>query len=415
MIAAVPGCYPKIGAGPQEETALRRVRVLKLSEEPVVDTLSLIGSIEPWQEVVQYFEVTGVVEEVFVEEGATVEAGDQIARLELRDFDLAVSRAEAELGVARAQLDLLLAGTRKEDIEATEADFTQAEVRLAFWNGELQRIRKLYEKDAIALTKLEEVRREHDAAAQQQRATKARWERALAGPRKEEIEAARAEVKAHTEAAALAKRQLEKATLRAPFRGRVERRLVDVGAYINVFPTGGVPVVHLVDLSRVDAVMAVAETFRPRLRGVRRLQVVSAVDPQVRATADVIQLGRVADEATGTYELRARISNPDGRFTGQMVVIATTTAEASRRAIRIPLTALCRAYGQPPYVLLAEPKPGRVAARQVRLGPITADRVEIADGLSAGDLLIVEGHHRVVVGDRVEYELQSPPSQRSGK
>ena len=50
---------------------------------------------------------------------------------------------------------------------------------------------------------------------------------------------------------------------------------------------------------------------------------------------------------------------------------------------------------------LGQQETGRVAARQVRLGPITADRVEIADGLSAGDLLIVEGQTQVEDGTKI--------------
>ena len=419
VILAVTGCYPQISTGPEEET-LRLVEVVELHNRPVAESFTLIGTTEPWQETILYFEVTGVVAEVFVEEGDLVEPGDPIARLVLDDYQLALSQAGAQLKTAQAGLKLLLAGTRKEDLDAARADFAQAKARVAYWISELSRNRKLLAKNAISDSIFEQVQREHDATVQKGLLAKARLERAVAGPRKEDIEAAAAEVEARTQAAALARRQLEKATLRAPFGGRVERRLLDVGAYVNIFPTGGVPVVHLVDLDKVDALIAVPEGFLSRFAQRPQVKIVSAVDPQVRAQGESIQiisLGRVADRASGTYQLRVRIANPDGRFTGSMVVIAETTSRASHQAVRIPVTAVCRAYGQPPYVLLVEPDDSRVVAREVKLGPIAGDRVEISAGLSEGELLIIRGQDRVVVGDRVKYQPAVPasagPIQRS--
>jgi RND family efflux transporter MFP subunit len=415
-ILALAGCYPQTGAGPRD-VALRTVEVAEIRSEEVAETLSLIGLTEPWQEAVLYFEVSGVVAEVFVEEGDLIEPGAPVTRLVLDDYELALSRAKAELGAAQAELDLLNAGTRKEDLEAAEADYARARVRAAYWTSELRRAEELFKKDTISASELEQAQREHDAADQEERSTKALWERAVAGPRKEEIEAAEAEVDARKQAAAQAKRQLDKATLRAPFRGRVERRLLDVGAYVNVFPTGGVPVVHLVDLEQVDAVISVPEALLPRLQGKQQVEIVSAVDAENRADGEIISIGKVANRETGTYELRARISNPEGRLTGSMVVEAKIVGEASRRAVRIPITAVCRAYGQPPYVLLvesdgAEPKRGKVVAREVELGPVTGDRVEISGGLSEGDVLIVRGQDRVVAGDQVKTQRAdaAPPA-----
>ncbi len=164
---------------------------------------------------------------------------------------------------------------------------------------------------------------------------------------------------------------------------------------------------------RINLNHAGAETLK-RLHSAFTDEIVSAVNAQVRAQGKIISVGQIADRASGTYELRARISNPDGRFTGGMVVIARTTTKASHQAIRIPVTALCRAYGQPPYVLLVEPDNsqavGRVVAREVELGPMAGDRVEVSGGLSDNELLIIRGQDRVVEGDRVEYQRAAPAS-----
>ncbi len=70
LVAAVIGCYPQIDTGPDEQSA-RPVDVIELRGGPVVERLSLIGTTQPWQEATLYFEVSGIVAEVFVEEGKT--------------------------------------------------------------------------------------------------------------------------------------------------------------------------------------------------------------------------------------------------------------------------------------------------------------------------------------------------------
>ncbi len=406
---AVGGCYPQTHSQDADLRPINRpVNVIELHDQPISETFTLIGSIEAWQEAVLYFEVAGVVAEVFVQEGDLVEPGDSIARLVLNDYDLALSRSNAEADSAKAALDLLLAGTREEDLEAARAGFARAESRAVYWTAELNRNRRLLDKNTISSSQFEQVQREYDSSVQEELVSKAQLARAVAGPRKEEIDAALATAKARSLAAAQARRQLEKATLKAPFRGRVEKRFLDVGAYVNVFPSGGVPVVHLVDLGHVDAVIAVPETHLSRLTNARSVKITSAVDPRIEAEGKIIALGRLADRASGTYELRARIPNPGGRFTGGMVVSATITSPASRQAIRIPLAAVCRAYGQPPYVLLVKPDSSRVVARNVELGPISHEQIEISrvlgDGELLGELLIVRGQDSVIVGDTVKYQ-----------
>jgi RND family efflux transporter MFP subunit len=381
------------------------------------DSVNLIGRIEPGQEVTLYFEVPGVVAEVFVEEGHDVEPGKPVARLILDDYKLSYSRATAEYNAARAKWEMMRAGTRKEDIDLAQADFERAKARKAYWNDEYERVRQLVESRAVSESEFQQVGRERDAAVQEELMAKAGWERAVAGFRKEEIANAAARVEAARQAAILAKRQLEKATLTAPFRGRIERRLADPGAYVNVFPMGGVPIAHLVNLDHVDAVISVPEAMLDRFRTGNDVEIASAVNAKLRGVGRVIHVGQVADRASGTYEVRVRLPNPDGRFAGGMVILADTREISPRNSIRIPVTAVRHAYGQSPYVLLVAPDSSQIVERPVQLGPITANQVEIINGLTGGELLVVRGQHMVVAGDHVQYEAfdKAPIAQKRGK
>jgi RND family efflux transporter MFP subunit len=347
-----------------------------------------------------------VVENVYVREGDTVQQGDPIASLVLKDYELARSRAIAEYRAAKAEWELMVAGTRKEDIDLARADHERAKARKSYWQSEFERVQNLVQSRAVTESEYERVARESDAAAQEELMAKAGLERALAGNRKEEIAAAAAKVEALHQAAILADRQKEKATLKAPFTGRVERRFVDPGAFINVFPMGGVPVVQLVDLNRVEAAISVPEAQVGRFAIGQNVEIASAVRSQICATGQVDDISQVADSASGTYLARIRLPNPDGQFTGGMVVTATAIDPEPRDAIRIPLTAIRRAHGQLPRVMLVSTGEGRVTEQEVELGPIHGDQVEILRGLSGGELLVVRGQHLVVAGDRVRHVLE---------
>jgi HlyD family secretion protein len=391
------GCYPQLHAGP-ENAAPPPVEVLELQTQPIAETATLIGTTEPWREAALHFEVSGIVSEVFVEEGQLVEPQTPIARLDPRDYELALSRTQAELAAAQARLDLLTAGTRKEDVAAAEADHARARSLAEFWKGEWDRVGRL---NAISLSERERARAQYDAALQEEQAMRARWEKAVAGFRAEEIAEAQAQTAALQQAVARAQRDLDKATLRAPFRGRIEKRYLDPGAYINQFPTGGVAAVQVVDLDQIDVLFDVSETLLAHCRAGAVLNVASAADPQATGRARIISIGGVADRLSGTYALRARLDNPEHRFGGGMVVTAELPKSSPGVGIRIPLSAVCRAHGEPPYVLVVDRETNRAVARPVHLGPVAGDAIHVLDGLSASELLVVRGEDQIQAGDLV--------------
>ena len=129
------------------------------------------------------------------------------------------------------------AGTREEDIDLARADFERTKARKEFWNKEYDRVKPLVESGEGLVIGIQQTAHKHDAAVQEELMAKAGLDRpALAGFRKEEVANTAAKLEASRQAAIIAGRQLQKGTLNAPFRGRVERRLVDPGACVNVFP-----------------------------------------------------------------------------------------------------------------------------------------------------------------------------------
>lgn len=201
--------------------------------EPVhPDQLELFGNVDIRQ-VDLSFRVAGRLEQVLVDEGDAVSAGDTVATLEEADFTDAVGFAEAQLAAQQATLDALLAGSRPEEIAQAEADVEQARAALRFAQSTLDRQATLAERDFTPFQVLDEAQMQVDLARTRLQAALATLALVESGPREEEIRAARAQRDALAVSLELARRRLADTALIAPNDGRILTRVREPGAVIG--------------------------------------------------------------------------------------------------------------------------------------------------------------------------------------
>ena len=220
-------------------------------------------------------EAGGRVLSVAVDEGDRVAAGAPIAALDTTDTELAIRRVEAERSQAEAQLRLLRAGARPEDIrqavaqaESGKADVTAAESELRAAVDDVARFEALLATNAGSRKQRDDAVTRRDVAAARVQAAKDRARasneavaRLRAGARREEIAAAQARVDAVDAQLAALRKTLGDAKLTSPVGGIVTSRLVDPGELI----APRTPVVVITDLDRAWANVYVDEPVVPRL------------------------------------------------------------------------------------------------------------------------------------------------------
>jgi HlyD family secretion protein len=221
-------------------------------------------------------EVGGRVVELNVDEGDRVDAGAVIVRLDTRDTELALTRARAERAQAEAQLRLLEAGSRPEEIRqaeaqvaVAEADVRAAEAELASAASDLDRYEALLRANAGSVKARDDARTRRDvaegrlaAARQRVEAARETLARLRRGARSQEIEAARARVAAADAQIATLGKALDDATVEAPVGGVVTSRLVNLGELL----APRAPIVVITDLDHAWAEVFVDEPLVPRLR-----------------------------------------------------------------------------------------------------------------------------------------------------
>jgi HlyD family secretion protein len=221
-------------------------------------------------------EVGGRVLEIKVDEGDRVEAGTLLARLDTSDTEIAIRRVEAERAQAQAQLRLLQAGARPEEIrqaraqaESAVAEVAAADSELRAANDDVARFEALLVSKAgsrkqrdDAVTRRDVAAARVDAARERVRAANEAVARLKAGARREELAAAQARIDAVDAQLASVRKNVADANLVAPVGGIVTSRLMDAGEIVN--PRA--PVVVVTDLDRAWANVYVDEPVVPRLK-----------------------------------------------------------------------------------------------------------------------------------------------------
>ena len=221
-------------------------------------------------------EVGGRIVEMTAAEGDRVKRGDVMARLDTRDIDLALQRAHAERAQADAQLRLLQAGARGEDIRQAEsqvaaaaADVAAAQADLGAADTDLQRFERLLETNSGSQKQRDDAATRRAMARDRLTAARARAAgareavaRFRAGSRREEIEAARARVAGVDAQIATLEKSKGDATVIAPLDGIVTERLLDPGEIVS--PRA--PIAVLADLDHAWAEVFVDEPMIPRIR-----------------------------------------------------------------------------------------------------------------------------------------------------
>jgi len=310
------------------------------------NTLRVSGHVEA-TEVHVAAEVGGRILELRAEEGDRLNAGDVIAVLDTRDTELQLQRARAERAAAVAQLRLLEAGSRAEDIrqaeaqvDAAEAEAMAIEADLKSAQLDLDRFESLLEANAGSRKQRDDaaarvaVTRERLRSAQERvRAARETAARLRQGARPEEIEAARARVAAADAQIATLEKALADARIVTSVAGIVTQKLADAGELVM----RGAPLLVVTDLDHAWANLFVPEPMIPRVElgqpatvvtdaGGEGLQgKVTFVSPKAEFTPRNVQTAE--ERSKLVYRIKVSVDNREGILKPGMPVDAELTLQ----------------------------------------------------------------------------------------
>ena len=192
---------------------------------------TLYGNVEIRQ-VDLSFNAEGTVVAMPKHEGDRVKQGETIAELDPATYQSAADLAAARRDAAKAQLDLLVAGTRPEDVDQARANLAAAQASLANAEATFERQKSLTASNASTKQLLDDARMALDAGRAKVDQTQAALTEAVNGPRPEDIAAARAQLRAAEATVDLARTQLARTRLIAPANGTIMTRVIEPGTVV---------------------------------------------------------------------------------------------------------------------------------------------------------------------------------------
>ena len=370
LAAAWP--YP---AGAQSGRPPALVEVDAVREEPIAQTVPVVGRVVPREHGTVAAAIGGPVAEVRVRVGERVEAGDVLIVL-ARDLP------EARLHQRRAD----------ESLEEARVRTAEAEVDLV--RQELERLEKLKDSAAFPKAAWEDKRQE------------------LVRRRSRVREAAAALARARVQRE-MAEIELDRATVRAPYAGVVTSRRVSPGSYVKA----GDPVTTLVDDRHLEIE---ADVPADRLAGLAPgLEVRVGLDDGSVHSATVRAIVPDENPLTRTRPVRfaARFAPADDASrpaANQSVVVRVPIASAGAVASVHKDAVISRHGNSLVYVVEGTPRAAKAMARPVRLGEAVGGRFVVLDGLGAGDLVVVRGNERINPGQAIRYRPGTGPETRPG-
>lgn len=370
VVACGKDTTPARAAGHAKAQEPRAVRVVTASVGPFPRTVIVTGTLAADEEVVAGFKVAGRVSEIAVDLGSPVRKGQVLARLDPTDFRLRLEQAEAALRQVRAGLGLPRDGSG-ESVDPEKTALVR-EARAVLEEARLNRDRtaQLWEKKYIA-------RSEADASLSRLLVAESRYQAAL-----EEIRNRQELLAERSSGLALARQQLADAVLSAPIDGAVRERRTSVGEYL----AAGAPVFGLVRIHPLRLRVAVTERDASSVRVGQAVRVRPEGDPAVHA-GRVARLSPSIQEQNRTLIVEAEVANRDGRLRPGSFARAEIVVEADRTAVMVPASTVVTFAGLEKVFCV---KDGKSVEKRIRTGRRSGDRVEILEGVVAGEAVVAD-------------------------
>lgn len=333
------------------------VTVVKASATDVPVYLDEIGRNGAFESVTVTPQVGGRITERHFQDGANLAKGQLLFVIDPRPYQAQVDSAQANLAQARANLEL-------------------AKIE--------------FQRDAgLVGTK---------AISQQDYDTK-----------KSTVDVDQAQLEAADAALETAKINLDYCFIRSPIEGRAGARLVDVG---NVVQPNATSLLLIQRLDPIYADFTITERDLPEVqeemkRGVLKAEVRLPSDRDSRARVGKLTfLDNAVQNGTGTVNLRATIRNADHHFwPGQFVDVRLVLA-TQKNAVLVPSQAM-QISQKGPYVFVIAPD-GTAELRLVKLGEREGNDVVIADGVKAGENVVLAGQLTLIPGFKVRLAPAAP-------
>lgn len=345
------------------------VRMIPVEQKQLRRNVESVGSLFPLDEVTVSSEVEGRVEQVLVDVGDHVTAGQTIVKVVPTELQLTLDQQRATLQQARARLGL---PENVEDVKDVReaAEVKKAAADLADARQKYERAKTLFEQGLLPKQSFDEAESRNNAA-------RAAYDLSVQGV--QNLRAALAQSRA---AAALAQKKVADSIIRAPFAGQIKERSVTQGQYLKV----QTPVMVIVNVDPMRVRLRVPEKMAAWVKTGQEVTVTVEAYPGRSFTGKISRINPSVDQQTRAFEVEAMIVNHEALLKPGFFVKASIPSSFIVDSLFVPEDALLYVYGVYKVFVIDG---NTVKEKEVKIGERSGSEVEILEGLAQGDRIAV--------------------------
>jgi membrane fusion protein (multidrug efflux system) len=345
------------------------VRAYPVQEEVIRRRVQAVGSLYALEESTVSAEVDARVERVLVDVGDWVREGQALVQLDATELRYELDRQRAIVRQVRAQLGIGPGDPLPRDpaqvafVQRAAADLYEAEQRF-------HRAEQLFREKLISQQDL-------DQAAARFQGARAAYDLAV-----QQVEQLKAQLQSSEAAGKLAEKKLADTEIRAPFPGSIKERRVSPGEFLKVQS----PVMVIVRTDQLRARLAVPEKWASTVKTGAMIEVQVEAYPGETFQGKLVRINPSVLQDSRTFEVEALLPNPARKLKPGFFIQASLPSDLQEKTLTVPDQTVTYRYGvYKVYVVNG----ARVAERQIKPGAQQNSRVEILEGLRAGEQVAV--------------------------
>jgi RND family efflux transporter MFP subunit len=315
--------------------------------------------------------ITGKVQEVMIEEGQKVAAGDVMARLDPIDAEAQRKLAASRVTAARSEID------------SVQAQLNDAELNA-------KRMENLVGQKLVSTSQYDQAIAQRDTL------------RAQLATAQRNAQVAESQLR-------VAEQDLDNTIVRAPFSGVVIAKAAQPGEIVSPLSAGGgytrTGIGTIVDMDSLEVEVEVGEAFIGRVQPKMPVEATLNAYPDWKIPAEVIAIIPAADRGKATVKVRIALHQKDPRIVPDMGVRVSflektqpPASVAQNSGVLAPAAAIVSRDGKTVAFVVQDEK---VSQRSVKVGRSLGDDREVLDGLAGGDSVVLDPPKRLSDGDRV--------------
>ncbi|MGI6783098.1 MAG: efflux RND transporter periplasmic adaptor subunit [Aminivibrio sp.] len=414
VAAAVGAAYLFWGAVPEKRKQAEVPRLARPVKTAVIAASGgggpriFPGRVQASQKVDLAFRVSGQIVELPAVKGSFAEPGALLARLDPRDFEVQLANAKSELGSARARLDAMKSGARKEEIAMLSAKVNSARAQMNDAKATLDRVENMFKAGGMSRSEYEKAQTAYEVTRMAYQAASQELSAGRTGSRAEDLAAMEFTIQGIEAKVKTAENALADTALKAPFAGVVIDRYADNNQSVQ----RDQPIVSLQDIAALEVTISVPETLvlqTPR-DSIHGMEARFASLPGVSFPLSYKEASAQADPVTQTYSVSFSLPVPEGItvLPGMTAdVLIPRPAGGGRADAELPANAVMGGEGTGHFVWRVEGTES-LFVKKIPV-EVTGYRggMALVKGAAPGDRIVTAGVSLLMEGDPVT--LYTPP------